>query len=89
MSLINETIHEETTFASKPLELRLQRIYAVKVGTRQYAEGPCIIWRLASWCFADRQDIRQSNSNDLLGLSRQTFTDGQRDIDRYVVELAS
>ena len=74
-SLIGATLNKDVTYQSKPLDLRNQRTYAVKVSQ---ALGQGISRPLTS-------DSTQAGVNSLLDVARQTYKEANDD----VVELAS
>lgn len=73
MKAIQEVINEDVTFQSKPLDLRNQRTYAVKV---------CGISRNFN-----AANFEQSGVSGLLDVARQTFKEATEDVHQHVSSI--
>ena len=73
MDLIQEVINDDVTFESKPLDLRNQRTYAVRV-------SKCLQ-------LCDLANLEQSGVSGLLDVARQTFKEATEDVHQHVSSL--
>ncbi|KAJ5542864.1 hypothetical protein N7535_005287 [Penicillium sp. DV-2018c] len=74
--LINETLNEHVTFQSKPLDLRNQRIYCVKVSIARS------LLRLQT------ADLEKAGVNSLLDVARQTYKEANADATELIEKLS-
>jgi DNA mismatch repair protein MSH4 len=70
--LINDIINEDVTYEAKPLQLRNQRVYAVKVG---------------NFSLEDIRLTLQAGVNGLLDVARQTYKEANHDAYQLMLDL--